>query len=100
MGMLFPGFDGETTMPFWQRLLFHLDIELIDSLVLFWSAFFLFAGLAITRVTAKRSASPRSCNRNWYRHKCARCACSSIRTFFSHDERHLQLMRIDVAAGI
>jgi LytS/YehU family sensor histidine kinase len=36
---------GKPPMPFWQRLSFHLDAELIDSLVLFWSAFFLFRGI-------------------------------------------------------
>jgi LytS/YehU family sensor histidine kinase len=36
---------GKPPMQFLQRLLFHLDAELIDSLVLFWSAFFLFRGV-------------------------------------------------------
>jgi LytS/YehU family sensor histidine kinase len=36
---------GMPPMMFWQRLSFHLDAELIDSLVLFWSAFFLFRGI-------------------------------------------------------
>lgn len=43
---LFPHLPmGKPFMPFWQRLSFHLDAELIDSLVLFWSAFFLFRGI-------------------------------------------------------
>jgi LytS/YehU family sensor histidine kinase len=32
-------------MPFLQRLSFQLDAELVNSLVLFWSAFFLFRGV-------------------------------------------------------
>lgn len=44
--LLFPKLPmGRPPMPFLQRLLFHLDVELIDSLVLFWSAFFLFRGI-------------------------------------------------------
>jgi signal transduction histidine kinase len=44
--LLFPRLPmGRPPMPFWQRLSFHLDAELIDSLVLFWSAFFLFRGV-------------------------------------------------------
>ncbi|MEG9435020.1 histidine kinase [Edaphobacter sp. HDX4] len=44
--LLFPRLPmGRPPMPFWQRLSFHLDAELIDSLVLFWCAFFLFRGL-------------------------------------------------------
>lgn len=44
--LLFPRLPmGRPPMPFWQRLSFHLDAELIDSLVLFWSAFFLFRGI-------------------------------------------------------
>ncbi|HMG03423.1 MAG TPA: histidine kinase [Edaphobacter sp.] len=44
--LLFPRLPmGRPPMPFLQRLLFHLDVELIDSLVLFWSAFFLFRGI-------------------------------------------------------
>jgi hypothetical protein len=44
--ILFPRLPmGRPPMPFWQRLSFHLDAELIDSLVLFWSAFFLFRGV-------------------------------------------------------
>jgi two-component system LytT family sensor kinase len=44
--VLFPHLPmGKPFMPFWQRLSFHLDAELIDSLVLFWSAFFLFRGI-------------------------------------------------------
>jgi two-component system, LytTR family, sensor kinase len=44
--LLFPRLPvGKPPMPFWQRLSFHLDAELIDSLVIFWSAFFLFRGI-------------------------------------------------------
>ncbi|HEU4635346.1 MAG TPA: histidine kinase [Edaphobacter sp.] len=44
--VLFPHLPlGKPFMPFWQRLSFHLDAELIDSLVLFWSGFFLFRGI-------------------------------------------------------
>jgi hypothetical protein len=32
-------------MPYWQRLVFNLDAELVDNLVIFWSAFFLFRGI-------------------------------------------------------
>ncbi|HEY0163269.1 MAG TPA: histidine kinase [Edaphobacter sp.] len=44
--LLFPRLPmGRPPMPFWQRLSFHLDAELIDSLVIFWSTFFLFRGV-------------------------------------------------------
>lgn len=44
--LLFPRLPmGRPLMPFWQRLSFHLDAELIDSLVLFWSAFLIFRGV-------------------------------------------------------
>jgi signal transduction histidine kinase len=44
--LLFPRLPmGKPPMPFWQRLSFHLDAEFIDSLVIFWSAFFLFKGI-------------------------------------------------------
>ncbi|WP_035358896.1 sensor histidine kinase [Edaphobacter aggregans] len=44
--VLFPRLPmGRPPMPFWQRLSFHVDAELVDSLVLFWSAFFLFRGV-------------------------------------------------------
>jgi len=44
--LLFPRLPmGKPPMPFLQRLSFHLDAELIDSLVIFWSAFFLFRGI-------------------------------------------------------
>ncbi len=44
--LLFPRLPmGRPPMPFWPRLSFHLDAELIDSLVLFWSTFFLFRGI-------------------------------------------------------
>jgi hypothetical protein len=44
--LIFPRLPmGKPPMPFWQRLSFLLDAELIDSLVIFWSAFFLFRGV-------------------------------------------------------
>lgn len=36
---------GAPPMPYWERLRFHLDAELVDSLVIFWSGFFLFRGV-------------------------------------------------------
>ncbi|HMH11580.1 MAG TPA: histidine kinase [Edaphobacter sp.] len=36
---------GHPPMPFWHRLAFHLDAELVDNMVIFWSAFFLFRGI-------------------------------------------------------
>jgi two-component system LytT family sensor kinase len=36
---------GRPPMSYWHRLAFHLDAELVDNLVLFWSAFFLFRGI-------------------------------------------------------
>jgi two-component system, LytTR family, sensor kinase len=44
--LIFPRLPmGHPPMPFWQRLAFHLDAEFVDSMVIFWSAFFLFRGL-------------------------------------------------------
>ena len=44
--LIFPRLPlGRPPMPYWQRLAFHLDAELIDNMVLFWSALFLFRGL-------------------------------------------------------
>ncbi len=44
--LLFPRLPmGHPPMAFWPRLLFHLDAEFVDSMVIFWSAFFLFRGL-------------------------------------------------------
>jgi signal transduction histidine kinase len=44
--MVFPQLPmGRPPMPFWHRLAFHLDAELVDNMVLFWSAFFLFRGV-------------------------------------------------------
>ena len=44
--MLFPNIpSGHPHMPFWRRFMFQLDAEFISSLVIFWSAFFLFRGL-------------------------------------------------------
>jgi LytS/YehU family sensor histidine kinase len=36
---------GRPPMTYWHRLAFHLDAELVDNMVLFWSAFFLFKGI-------------------------------------------------------
>ena len=36
---------GRPPMPFWHRLTFQLDAELVDNMVIFWSAFFLFRGV-------------------------------------------------------
>lgn len=36
---------GRPPMTFWHRLAFHLDAELVDNMVIFWSAFFLFRGV-------------------------------------------------------
>jgi two-component system, LytTR family, sensor kinase len=36
---------GRPPMPFWHRLAFHLDAELVDNMVIFWSAFLLFRGI-------------------------------------------------------
>ena len=44
--ILFPRLPmGHPPMSFWPRLLFHLDAEFVDSMVIVWSAFFLFRGL-------------------------------------------------------
>jgi two-component system LytT family sensor kinase len=32
-------------MPYWKRLEFHLDAQFVDSMVIFWCAFFLFRGI-------------------------------------------------------
>jgi len=43
---IFPQFPlGLPRMTYWHRLAFHLDAELVDSLVLFWSVFFLLRGI-------------------------------------------------------
>jgi two-component system, LytTR family, sensor kinase len=36
---------GSTHMTFWHRVAFELDAELVDSLVFFWSVFFLLRGI-------------------------------------------------------
>jgi two-component system LytT family sensor kinase len=36
---------GRPPMPYWHRLIFNLDGELVNNMVLFWSAFFLFKGI-------------------------------------------------------
>ncbi|WP_263367780.1 sensor histidine kinase [Edaphobacter bradus] len=44
--LLFPHLPmGHPNMHFWTRLAFQLDAEFVDSMVIFWSAFFLFRGL-------------------------------------------------------
>jgi signal transduction histidine kinase len=44
--LLFPNLPmGKPHMPFWQRMSFQIDAEFIDSLVIFWAAFFLFRGI-------------------------------------------------------
>src|SRR5260370_30386590 len=32
-------------MPYWHRLAFHLDSDIVDSLVIFWAVFFLLRGI-------------------------------------------------------
>jgi two-component system, LytTR family, sensor kinase len=42
----FPGWPiHRTPMTYWQRLAFELDGELVDNMVIFWCAFFLFRGV-------------------------------------------------------
>jgi two-component system LytT family sensor kinase len=43
--LIFPTLPLGRPMPYWPRLAFHLDAELVDSIVIFWAAFFLFRGL-------------------------------------------------------
>jgi two-component system LytT family sensor kinase len=44
--LLFPNLPlSHAHMSYWHRLLFHLDVELIDNMVLFWGAFLLFRGI-------------------------------------------------------
>lgn len=44
--MIFPRIPlGRPPMSFWHRLTFQLDAEIVDSMVIFWSAFFLFKGI-------------------------------------------------------
>jgi two-component system, LytTR family, sensor kinase len=42
---VFPQFPLGMPMTFWHRVAFELDAELVDSLVFFWSVFFLFRGI-------------------------------------------------------
>jgi two-component system LytT family sensor kinase len=42
---VFPQFPVGARMTYWQRVVFELDAELVDSLVFFWSVFFLFRGI-------------------------------------------------------
>jgi two-component system LytT family sensor kinase len=41
---------GMTRMSFWHRVAFELDAELVDSIVLFWSIFFLLRGIGYYRL--------------------------------------------------
>ncbi len=42
----FPGWPiGRMHMTYWQRLAFELDGEIVDNLIIFWSAFFLIRGI-------------------------------------------------------
>jgi hypothetical protein len=47
---LFPQFPFGAHMTYWQRVVFELDAELVDSLVFFWSVFFLFRGIGYYRL--------------------------------------------------
>jgi signal transduction histidine kinase len=48
--LLFPNLPrGRPHMAFWQRLMFHLDAELVDSLLIFWAAVLLFRGIGYYR---------------------------------------------------
>jgi two-component system LytT family sensor kinase len=43
---IFPGLPlGLPRMTYWHRLAFHLDSDIVDSLVLFWAVFFLLRGI-------------------------------------------------------
>jgi two-component system LytT family sensor kinase len=42
---VFPQFPLGMHLSYWHRVVFELDAELIDSLVFFWSIFFLFRGI-------------------------------------------------------
>ena len=42
---LFPQFPFGARMTYWHRVAFELDAELVDSLVFFWSVFFLIRGV-------------------------------------------------------
>jgi hypothetical protein len=47
---VFPQLPLGMHMTFWQRVAFELDAELVDSLVFFWSIFFLFRGIGYYRL--------------------------------------------------
>jgi two-component system, LytTR family, sensor kinase len=47
---VFPQFPLGMHLSYWHRVLFELDAELIDSLVFFWSIFFLFRGIGYYRL--------------------------------------------------
>jgi hypothetical protein len=43
---IFPGLPiGLPHMSYWRRLAFHLDSDIVDSLVIFWAVFFLLRGI-------------------------------------------------------
>ncbi|SRR6266702_3478599 len=44
-------------MNYWPRLAFHLDAELIDNMVIFWCAFFLFRGVGYYQEIREKDAS-------------------------------------------
>ncbi len=44
-------------MSYWSRLAFHLDSEFIDSLVIFWCAFFLFRGIGYYEQLREKDAA-------------------------------------------
>ncbi|MDP9051480.1 MAG: histidine kinase [Acidobacteriota bacterium] len=44
-------------MPYWPRVMFYLDAELVNSLVIFWSAFFLFRGLGYYQQLREKDAA-------------------------------------------
>jgi two-component system LytT family sensor kinase len=47
---VFPQLPLGMPMTFWHRVAFELDAELVDSLVFFWSIFFLFRGIGYYRL--------------------------------------------------
>ena len=68
---------GRPQMPFWHRLWFHLDAELVDNMVIFWCAFFLFRGIGLLpTIPGKRSMRRRNYSPNSCKHRCALCGCS------------------------
>src|SRR5579871_5370310 len=89
--LIFPTLPhGRPPMPYWRRLAFVLDGEMIDNIVLFWCAFFLFRGLGYYQRFRERES----------RIPAAITACSGADAgttdaaqsalSFQYDERHLQ----------